>query len=91
MPSEPDVRSRGQQTSSLHKTAVDETNVAALTEPTVSKKHKFHLKHQSPSPVKCCRIGTMWKKSHTISATELCRGNQCRFGTYGAQKTDVFP
>lgn len=52
MPSESDACSRGRWTSSLHKSADDETDVAALAEPTVSKEgaltkrpYQHHFEH----------------------------------------------
>lgn len=86
MPSELNVRSRGWRTSSLHKSIDDGTNVAASTEPTVSKEKRLSVltdatsNAPSLSPVQPCRIWNN-KRSYTISATERFYGNRCWFGT----------
>lgn len=66
-PSEPNVYSKGRRTSGLHKSADDETNVAAPTEPPASKEkrlterpHKCHFKHWTLS-LKCHKIQTSRK------------------------------
>lgn len=82
------------KTSSLQKSADDETNIAALTEPIVSKKRDWlsglqtaecHFKHWSLSRVKCCRIWTNRKKLIQYLAVN----DVMEINAHKTQKTDV--